>query len=1264
MENQVKVNLWLEQYQKESNESILTNFPFTTGLILKMANSNYDEIFNMLVQGKTIQIANLDLTDTTLTRSIAVKETELIQNNKIVVFTSDDQKIQNTKLKKLLNNRKQVCLTFGVLDYFDDDKMTIKSAPLVVLPLKLEYIDSKNTFQISSLKHEVYLNDVLINKLLNEKRIDISYPLESNFSLLEYLNYVVAKTKNNFFSVNNGCFITQLNLNSYFIYKDFLTRKEEIASLSLVKSLSYINSEFFNLNKSYANRISNNYLSLLDLDNDEYKILKRINLRENMLIRSNSFVNKMHLLSNITNNFLLNKKSILFTYDNEENHDNLIRLIKENHLERYTLDLSIERTSKDILIQKLLDFDKLHFDHKLLDQNRLDEIADTFYKIKNDFKVLINSLRRNSNDLNLSLNQLIYEYYALGEFPLLNINIPDIQNINPDTLNTYLSAISNFIKSYEKLGSHYLDHPFYGFNNIKLNQEQYIELRDKIISLSAEFEPCKKAFDSLSKKYNLPYPLNLYDMKCILNVVSLIPNTLDIPSNFFDLINYDEILDDLALYNQKADLQAALRSKIISLYEEKVFILDIELLNNHLKERPLKRKIIKSYQPFFAEKAKIDEAILSHLAFELNEYYSTIKEVNELLEKYKDFKPYYQEGRFNIDLIKEKFNTIKLFNEATTYLRSRNLHYSSNDLSSFNEESVSSLLVDKKRAQIAFNHLLQGKTYLQKFYDETIIDFASISLELFEQKIEKSSKNFASINAYLDFYLSLRKLNKMIPDLGNQLIIYPQPSTYIQTFMKKVYFDLASYLLNSNPMFKNHSSSSFINNTENYRQYNKHRLDSIDVLIRNNILQNYNKNQIVLKTNDIPYLNNLKENGFTILPLLILLKRAKTLISSLFPIIIIPSKQTSLLLQKSDYFFDVNIIFASDKTKTKEILPAASRAEQIIAIDYIDENLETNHPQGSSEVFILSCLKSLSNVSYNSSSYKANILKANHFDNTLKKYLITKLTNEGFLVKDNINTSLGTIDLLVKVPSSSKATGVMIDRLNYYSLESAIDSVYYSEESLNKLGHAYYHLITSVFFNNEEVEFKKLVNFILENSIKAKEVRKINRNKPLVEVLFKEFISVEDAYYKVFDKANKSHTAILIEVLQKCAPVNKDELLDSLPSDYRAALGLLQSEGTVKIANTFVFLSNHPITFKRVNKENNIIRQLNNVSNEEIQKAIVTIIQNKTMLEDDLIKLILVTLGHKKMNHSQYFKIQNIIQELVEENIIKKKDNQLYFNNL
>ena len=85
-----------------------------------------------------------------------------------------------------------------------------------------------------------------------------------------------------------------------------------------------------------------------------------------------------------------------------------------------------------------------------------------------------------------------------------------LEHINPDTLNTYLSAISNFIKSYEKLGSHYLDHPFYGFNNIKLNQEQYIELRDKIISLSAEFEPCKKAFDSLSKKYNLPYPLNLY----------------------------------------------------------------------------------------------------------------------------------------------------------------------------------------------------------------------------------------------------------------------------------------------------------------------------------------------------------------------------------------------------------------------------------------------------------------------------------------------------------------------------------------------------------------------------------------------------------------------------------------------------------------------------------------------------------------------------------------------------------------------------------
>ena len=54
--------------------------------------------------------------------------------------------------------------------------------------------------------------------------------------------------------------------------------------LPIVKSISYLNSEFFNFNKITSSKLYNQYLSLLNLDNDEYKILKRINQRENIKV--------------------------------------------------------------------------------------------------------------------------------------------------------------------------------------------------------------------------------------------------------------------------------------------------------------------------------------------------------------------------------------------------------------------------------------------------------------------------------------------------------------------------------------------------------------------------------------------------------------------------------------------------------------------------------------------------------------------------------------------------------------------------------------------------------------------------------------------------------------------------------------------------------------------------------------------------------------------------------------------------------------------
>ena len=202
-----------------------------------------------------------------------------------------------------------------------------------------------------------------------------------------------------------------------------------------------------------------------------------------------------------------------------------------------------------------------------------------------------------------------------------------------------MQYISSFTSSIEDLKCHYLDHPFYGFNNLNLNQENYQELKEKIILLSNEFEPSKVAFSNLEKNFSLPYPQTLKSMKCILNIISLIPDLVKVPTFYFEINDFNELFNNLNYHNELFNELTNLRNKIITLSVDKVFLIDYTEMHNQMLENKLSRKIINSYKNYFAKKVKIDETILRNLSSDLDEYYALNDKINSFVkenEKYND----------------------------------------------------------------------------------------------------------------------------------------------------------------------------------------------------------------------------------------------------------------------------------------------------------------------------------------------------------------------------------------------------------------------------------------------------------------------------------------------------------------------------------------------------------------------------------------------------------------------------------------------------
>lgn len=1262
MENQIKVNLWAEQFLKELNAGSLTDFHANENGCLRMVNRRYDEIFHLLCEGKTIRVANLELINKTLSQALNDAENEDAQNQRISIFTSEDYKVQNKKFSDLLKKEDPLYMTFGLLDYYEDNRMLIKSAPLILMPIRLEKLSDQEAYQIRCVHHEVRLNDALVSRLMETRRIDISYPLENDFSLIEYLTYVATKVRNSHFSVNNGCFITALNTEVYYMHQDFITRKNEISALPLVKSVSYLNSEFFHLNKPVSMRLDHHFLSLLDLDNEEYKILKKIDLRENTVLKTNSVKNRHHLLINILYDFMLNNKNILITYGNETTHEELKSFIRDHRLEELTLDLSTESSVKEEIVEKLLNQEKLEFDVKLLDQNRIDETVDTYYRLKNNFKKLINALRKSNDPLQLSVNRAIYEYFALKDYPLLEVAIPNADLIDENKIREYTASIRAFVSSLENLKCNYQDHPFYGFINLTLSQEQYLELRDKIVALGAEFDPAVRAFDILKEKYYLPSPKNLREMKCVLNIVSMIVNCISFDDFWFETENVDSVLEELKQHNALFENELQMKAKIISIYEDKVFLIDHKELKSQLENRPLTRKILRSYQPYFMKKARIDETILSHLESELEEYYRVHEQVENLLEKYSVFKEFYHEGAFDIDRIKERFAEVKKFKAYCAYMKNSGEEYSYIEMKKLNEEQIKQLEIDRRKCQLAFNHMLNLINYLQKYFDPEISDFSTMPLIALNSRVSRAGKNFSSINSYLDFYLTYKKLNRVIPTLADHLLTYPQTEMFIPMFMKRFYYDYAKTLIGGNPLFRDYAKDTFSQSIGNYREYNAGRLEIIDALIKNNMKQNVQTNAIAMRSVEGPYLNALMNESIRILPLSYLLSNARTTVTTLFPVILMPVQEVSSLLLNQTYRFDLNIVMGDEAMLTRSALPGCSRADQTIVFDY--RLLQQKDPdlllRQSSENFVCSALQSLSSLSYVSSTYRANILNANTVDRPLKMHLADRLRKENFLVSTDVSTSLGTVDLLVKVPNSMRPTAILLDRLSYYSLEAAMESFQETEECIGHLGFACYRLITAIYFQDEEKEFSGLVDFITRNTVKEKNIQKVTRIRPLVEVLFQVYQDPEETYFRIRDKSIKSNTEVMKELLKECAPIRREDVLAVMGEEAVATLATLQMDGTVRIANGFVFLNDVPVSFRRVPKDSGYQRPLNTVSNEEIAEAIRQIVMQKSLPEDDVIKLILLCLGLKKMNHSHYFRVQNIIRELIEDRQVFIREGILY----
>lgn len=1257
------INSWKENIRNSlSNENFIDLTNSINQTCISVINDDFISLFSNILKGNTFTFGELE---NSTFNSNSFNDYLTKTNVPNIIFSNLNKNKQQEILDKIISKNNQVLeansysltyLTFGIINYTINNQKL--QAPLVFLPIKLIQSPNDKHYKIQSLNKEIYLNYPLIDLIKKSKKIDISYPVNQDFTLSEYLYYISIKVKNINWFINNQCFIGNFDFSYYFDLLNIKNHEEEISQNQLVKKIAYFNSEFFQLNNKEQIPLDNKFLSLLNIESEEYQLLKTIAKRDNLLIRCDQKSNKYHFISNIILSYLLNNKKVLILYSSSNDKIELIKEINKNSYSQFALDLSLLSSKKDDILSSLASYENFTLPYNSLHPIALDEDVTSYYDLKNKFQSLINSLRTTKNPLKTSINKLINSYYSLDKYPLIDAHFKESRKFDLDILQQYLQLVKEFSNSIEGLNCPLKEHPFYGFNKKEMYKKDYLPLKSKIISLSESIKDGIEVINQGVNKYDLPNVHNLKEMKALLNILSFISYYKNYDTNWIKEENLDDIYDKEKISFNKLNQLRNNYEELISSYPSQVRNLNLEELEN-LNKTTNNKKILKHiHKKYFKKKIPLCEVnYISNKIYEnLNEQKNIDEYISKLGQSYKNFILNNSLSEF-----REVINNINIYKYNIRFL-----NYPDN-FDVIYQIKNTNIASSKHRQimQIVFNLILDGSKYLQEYFDPSIVLFESMELNEYFTKVDKMASYFISINQYLEYYVLLNKLNSHIASLGNALVEYGDYKNFDKVFLKRFYYDLLNSNFNNKDIFSLLNRKDIFSLLDSFKDSDNNRKNLIEKIINNNINKNTTLTISEIKNTEGKQIKKLLSEDKLLINLDQICSLFKKSISSFKPCILSSYKDISKYLNNNEFNFDVTIVLSNRDMEVKDIISSLPSTKQLLIFDQqpltkdIRSTLINTANPNSLVKEAKTAFKEIRYTQQSHSIYSS--MENNLYDLDFKSYLMNKLQKQGFDVGINRPIKDHIIDILVKVKNSPYSIAIMVDHFPYYSPEEASETFFYQEKFLKDIGYFPYRIFTSLYFIDEENEFNALVEYIVNQSKLIPEIEHKKNNILLMDYLFPLFKDPRQIYYSLSTISNLNDK--LKDFIEMTSPISLEEIRIIFKENIEENLIELEKNNFIEINDNFIYIPNKIVKFRRVNRDEDFYRPLNSVSEKEIYDAIYEILDYKSTLnKDTLIKMILLSLGYKKANPIKYKYIEDKIDYLLEQKVIFIENNTLYRN--
>jgi hypothetical protein len=136
-------------------------------------------------------------------------------------------------------------------------------------------------------------------------------------------------------------------------------------------------------------------------------------------------------------------------------------------------------------------------------------------------------------------------------------------------------------------------------------------------------------------------------------------------------------------------------------------------------------------------------------------------------------------------------------------------------------------------------------------------------------------------------------------------------------------------------------------------------------------------------------------------------------------------------------------------------------------------------------------------------------------------------------------------------------------------------------------------------------------------------------------------------------------------MIERCAPISVEELELIVKENTREIVKKMEKQKEIIIEDNFIYLPKQNIKFRTVNREEDYYRPLEYVSNKELYDAIFQIVNYcNNIQKDTVIKMVLLSLGYKKINDFLYSYVENAVAFLLNKKVIFIEDDNILYRDL